>query len=61
MEVHATHDATLNILTAGIWHSLCPAASRWLICAVILVVPCILLSARLKRSFQVRTYRFAAR
>ena len=51
----------LNILTAGIWHFMPGGIARWLVCAVILVVPCILLSRGLKheKKLQVRTYRFA--
>jgi NADH-quinone oxidoreductase subunit H len=53
--------AILNMLVAGVWHFMAPGIVRWLVCAVILAVPCILLSNGLKKKkkFQVRTYRFA--
>ncbi|MHB1936229.1 MAG: NADH-quinone oxidoreductase subunit NuoH [Acidobacteriaceae bacterium] len=51
----------INIFDAGVWHFMPAGAARWLTCAVLLVVPAILLSRSLKqgKKFAVRTYRFA--
>lgn len=51
----------LNMLVAGVWHFMGHGILRWLVCTVIIAVPCALLSQRLKhkKKFQVRTYRFA--
>jgi NADH-quinone oxidoreductase subunit H len=51
----------LNLLTAGVWHFMPASPLRWLVCSILVVVPCILLGSGLKRNkkFQVRTYRFS--
>jgi NADH-quinone oxidoreductase subunit H len=51
----------LNIFIAGAWHFMPAGVSRWLICTILVVTPCILLSRGLKqeKKLQVRTYRFA--
>jgi NADH-quinone oxidoreductase subunit H len=51
----------LNMLVAGVWHFMPPGVGRWLVCAAILAIPCILLSAglRKKKRLLVRTYEFA--
>jgi hypothetical protein len=38
-----------------------PGIVRWLVCAALIVAPCVVLSAMLKRKkkFQLRTYSFA--
>jgi NADH-quinone oxidoreductase subunit H len=53
--------ALLNMLVAGVWHFMPGGILRWLVCTTIVVVPCVLLSGRLKKrkKFQVRTYIFA--
>jgi NADH-quinone oxidoreductase subunit H len=53
--------ALLNMLAAGVWHFMPYAPSRWIVCIVILTIPCILLSRTLRRKkkLQVRTYYFA--
>ena len=51
----------INVFAAGVWHFMPAGAVRWLVCAVVLVVPAILLSRGLKqgKKFAARTYRFA--
>jgi NADH-quinone oxidoreductase subunit H len=51
----------LNMLVAGVWHFMGHGILRWVVCSVIIALPCALLSQRLKnkKKFQVRTYRFA--
>jgi NADH-quinone oxidoreductase subunit H len=51
----------LNIFTAGVWHFMPMGPSRWLVCTVLVVAPCILLSRGLKqgKKLQMRIYRFA--
>ena len=52
--------ALLNMLTAGTWHFMPVGLSRWLVCTVMVVAPCILLGRGLarKKRFQVRRYQF---
>ena len=51
----------LNIFIAGVWHFMPAGLLRWLVCAILVAAPCILLSRGLKqeKKLQVRTYRFA--
>ena len=51
----------INVFAAGVWHFMPAGVVRWLVCAVILVIPAILLSRGLKqgKKFAARTYRFA--
>ena len=51
----------INVFVAGLWHFMPAGVIRWLACAVVLVVPAILLSRGLKqgKKFAARTYRFA--
>ena len=51
----------LNLVVAGIWHFMPYGAIRWIVCAAIIVLPCMILSRGLKqqKKLQVRTYRFA--
>ena len=51
----------INVFVAGLWHFMPAGVIRWLVCAVVLVVPAILLSRGLKqgKKFAARTYRFA--
>jgi NADH-quinone oxidoreductase subunit H len=53
--------ALLNILIAGVWHFMPVGPSRWLVCTVLVVAPCILLARGLKqgKKLQIRHYRFA--
>jgi NADH-quinone oxidoreductase subunit H len=53
--------AILNMLVAGVWHFMPAGIVRWLVCAIIIAVPCALLAQGLKKKkkFQVRTYQFA--
>jgi NADH-quinone oxidoreductase subunit H len=53
--------ALLNMLVAGIWHFMPAGLLRWLVCTVIIAVPCVLLGKGLKKKkkLQVRTYQFA--
>jgi NADH-quinone oxidoreductase subunit H len=53
--------ALINMLVAGVWHFLPNWPLRWLVCSVIVAIPCILLAIGLKhkKKFQVRTYRYA--
>jgi NADH-quinone oxidoreductase subunit H len=51
----------INVFAAGIWHFMPAGVIRWLVCAVVLLVPAFLLSRGLKqgKKFAARTYRFA--
>jgi NADH-quinone oxidoreductase subunit H len=51
----------INVFVAGLWHFMAAGVVRWLVCAVVLVIPAILLSRGLKqgKKFAARTYRFA--
>ncbi|MGO8720382.1 MAG: NADH-quinone oxidoreductase subunit NuoH [Acidobacteriaceae bacterium] len=51
----------INVFVAGVWHFMPAGVVRWLVCAVLLVAPAILLARGLKqgKKFEVRKYRFA--
>lgn len=51
----------INVFAAGLWHFMSAGVVRWLVCAVMLLLPAILLSRGLKqgKKFAARTYRFA--
>jgi NADH-quinone oxidoreductase subunit H len=51
----------LNLVIAGVWHLMAGGVVRWLVCALLVVVPWAVLSRVLKqeKTLQVRTYRFA--
>ena len=51
----------VNLVNVGIWRFLPPGFSRWLVCAILVVVPYILLGRGLMQSGKVekRIYRFA--
>ena len=51
----------LNLVNVGVWRFLPPGVSRWLVCAILIVIPYILLGRGLIRSGKVekRIYRFA--
>jgi NADH-quinone oxidoreductase subunit H len=51
----------INVFAAGLWHFMPAGVVRWLVCAVVLIIPAILLSRGLKqgKKFAARTYRFA--
>ena len=51
----------INVFVAGLWHFMPTGVVRWLVCAVVLIVPAFLLSRGLKqgKKFAARTYRFA--
>jgi NADH-quinone oxidoreductase subunit H len=53
--------ALLNLVNVGVWRFLSPGLSRWLVCAILVVVPYILLGRGLVQSkkLQKRVYRFA--
>src|SRR3984893_17750010 len=53
--------ALLNLVNVGVWHFLPPGVSRWLVCAILIVIPYILLGRGLMQSGKVekRIYRFA--
>ena len=53
--------ALINMFVAGVWHFMAVGVIRWLACAALLALPCVLLSFTLKRKkkLQVRIYRFA--
>jgi NADH-quinone oxidoreductase subunit H len=53
--------ALLNLVNVAIWHFLPSGLSRWLVCAILVVVPYILLGRGLVRSkkLEKRVYRFA--
>ncbi|MHB1793793.1 MAG: NADH-quinone oxidoreductase subunit NuoH [Acidobacteriaceae bacterium] len=51
----------INVFVAGVWHFMPAGVVRWLACAILLVIPAIVLSRGLKqgKKFAARTYRFA--
>ena len=51
----------INVFVAGVWHFMPTGVVRWLVCAIVLIVPAFLLTRGLKqdKKFAVRTYRFA--
>ncbi len=51
----------INVFVAGVWHFIPAGVIRWVVCALVLVVPAFLLSRGLKqgKKFAARTYRFA--
>jgi NADH-quinone oxidoreductase subunit H len=53
--------ALLNMLVAGVWHFMPAGLMRWLVCTLIIAIPCVLLGKGLKKKkkFQVRIYQFA--
>ena len=53
--------ALINMFVAGVWRFMAPGIVRWLVCAALVVAPCVALAALLKRKkkFQLRTYSFA--
>jgi NADH-quinone oxidoreductase subunit H len=53
--------ALINMFVAGVWHFMAAGIVRWLVCAALILAPCVVLSAMLKRKkkFQLRTYSFA--
>jgi len=53
--------ALFNMIVAGLWHFMHPGAVRWFVCAFLILVPMVVLSALLKRKkkLQLRTYSFA--
>jgi NADH-quinone oxidoreductase subunit H len=53
--------ALINLLTVGVWHFMATGILRWLVCTVMIAMPCIVLGRGLRRlrKFQVRTYSYA--
>ncbi len=53
--------ALINVVTAAIWHFMPPGAGRWLVCALLVVGPYLLLGRALMegKKLEKRTYRFA--
>jgi NADH-quinone oxidoreductase subunit H len=53
--------ALMNIVVTGLWRFMPPGVVRWLVCALLVVGPYVLLSRGLfqSRKFGARTYRFA--
>jgi NADH-quinone oxidoreductase subunit H len=53
--------ALLNLVTAGVWRFMPSGLVRWLVCAILLVVPYVLLGRGLMRSnkLEKRIYQFA--
>ena len=53
--------ALINMFVAGVWHYMASGFVRWIACATLVIVPCVVLSALLKRKkkLQLRTYSFA--
>jgi NADH-quinone oxidoreductase subunit H len=53
--------ALLNLVTTGVWRFMQPGPSRWLVCAMMVIVPYILLGRGLMQSkkWEKRIYRFA--
>jgi NADH-quinone oxidoreductase subunit H len=51
----------INVFVAGLWHFMPPGIVRWLVCALLLLIPAILLSRGLRqgKKFAARTYRFS--
>jgi NADH-quinone oxidoreductase subunit H len=53
--------AVLNLVTTGVWHFMASGPLRWIVCAVMVVVPYVLLGRGLMQSKKLerRLYRFA--
>ena len=53
--------ALINLVTATIWHFMPPGPARWLVCAILVAVPYLLLGRGLMQSkkLEKRIYRFA--
>jgi NADH-quinone oxidoreductase subunit H len=53
--------ALMNLATAAVWHFMTPGILRWLVCAILVVVPYLLLGQglMLSKKLESRTYRFA--
>jgi NADH-quinone oxidoreductase subunit H len=53
--------ALLNIAAAAAWHFIPSPPTRWLVCLLILLTPCLILTRNLKqkKKLQIRTYQFA--
>jgi NADH-quinone oxidoreductase subunit H len=53
--------ALLNIIVTGVWHNMGPGVARWIVCALLLAGPYVLLGRGLMgaKKFEKRTYRFA--
>jgi len=53
--------ALINMFVAGVWRFMAPGIVRWLVCAALVLAPCAVLAAMLKRKkkLQLRTYSFA--
>ena len=53
--------ALLNMLVAGVWHFMPGGFLRWIVCTLIIAVPCLLLARGLKKKKKllIRTYQFA--
>jgi NADH-quinone oxidoreductase subunit H len=53
--------ALLNLVTSGVWHFMPPGPAQWLVCAILIVVPYILLGRGLMQSkkLEKRMYQFA--
>jgi NADH-quinone oxidoreductase subunit H len=53
--------ALLNMVTVSIWHFIHVGPLRWLVCAAMVAVPCMLLGRGLRRvkKFEVRSYLYA--
>jgi NADH-quinone oxidoreductase subunit H len=51
----------INLFAAGIWHFIPPGAIRWLVSAILIAVPYLLLGRGLMQSnkLEKRIYRFA--
>jgi NADH-quinone oxidoreductase subunit H len=53
--------ALINLTIAAVWHFMSPGILRWLVCAVLVIIPYLLLGRGLMRSkkLEIRTYSFA--
>jgi NADH-quinone oxidoreductase subunit H len=53
--------ALMNIVTTGVWHFMPPGVIRWIVCALMVITPYVLLGRGLVDKTKVarRTYRFA--
>jgi NADH-quinone oxidoreductase subunit H len=53
--------ALLNIVAAAVWHFIPSLPTRWLVCTLILLTPCLILTRNFKqkKKLQIRTYQFA--
>jgi NADH-quinone oxidoreductase subunit H len=51
----------IDVFVAGVWHFMPAGVTRWLVSAILLIVPAVLLSRGLKqgKKIEVRKYRFA--